>query len=143
MNILNQSSIINDESIKNIEKHYKATYVFENCLRDIKGEWCNFPAAIFYTEVAHPEGSNYFGIFADYTDNSFKICNALSATEVPIDALQIEGDIFYSRYRHDYRFHNGVFIDGGRDYTRYGGERINEAKVVKLIVVKDKLQLDK
>ena len=33
------------------------------------------------------------------------------------------GDVIYSRYRHDCRWSpdNSVMIDGGRDYTRYGG----------------------
>lgn len=53
----------------------------------------------------------------------------------------IDDEVIYSRYRHDFREHNGVYIDGGRDYTRYGGKRIDEAIPVKLKVNKDKLEI--
>lgn len=32
-----------------------------------------------------------------------------------------DGTIITSRYTHDYVEHDGCFIDGGRDYARYGG----------------------
>ena len=62
-NIKNESSWFDDDTILKIEDKYNATYVFESCLKDAYGNWANFPVAIFYTEEAHPEGSNYFGLY--------------------------------------------------------------------------------
>ena len=63
MNILVDSDFLTKEQIKDIEDKYAAKYVFEACIKDAKGKWLNFPAAIFYADKAHPEGSNYFATF--------------------------------------------------------------------------------
>ena len=54
--------------------------------------------------------------------------------------IQVGDDVYYSRYRHDYRSCGPVDIDGGRDYTKLVGD-IHAAKKVKLIVNKDKLEV--
>jgi len=136
MNILNECSFLKPEGIAKVEEMYKAKYVFESCLKQTSGNWSNFPCAIFYTETPHPEGSNYFGLYrTDYGD--IMITNGISATEEPFDALQVGDDVIYSRYRHDYREHNGAMVDGGRDYFRHSLNGIP----VKLQVLKDKLEL--
>ena len=141
--------IINDpitwslKQIKIIEKKYQGRYVLESCLKGKDGEWLNFPAAIFYTEKAHPEGSNYFALFnMPFPDERLMISNGLSAIEQPIKGLLIDGVILYSRYRHDFREFHGINIDGGRDYFKYGGERMNEAKKVCITVVRDKVYFE-
>jgi hypothetical protein len=115
---------------------YNAKYVFESCIRNNVGGWVNIPVAIFYTEEAHPEGSNYFGLYKNWR-GQLMICNGVSATE-EFNALQIDEDIIYSRYRHDYREYKGAMVDGGRDYFRCSADR---GVPVKLKVVKDKLEL--
>lgn len=64
--------------------------------------------------------------------------NALSAVENDIAGIVAKnGDVIYSRYRHDYRMSpdNSVMIDGGRDYTKNNGG----GPIVTLRIVKDKL----
>jgi hypothetical protein len=139
MRILKDCSFLNAESIKLVEEKYNAKFVFESPLKLPNGNWSDESVAVFYTEEAHPQGSNYFGLY--YTKEGWMITNAISAVEEPFDALCIDEEVVYSRYRHDYRPHKGVFVDGGRDYMRYGGERFSEAKIVKLVVNKDRLEL--
>jgi len=140
--ILNDCTFIDAKGIKYIEEKYNAKYVFESCLKNKNGDWANFPAAIFYTEEAHPEGSNYFGVYLKYDYDGTKIpmiANGIAATQVVIKGIKADnGDIVYSRYRHDYRNSpdGSVFIDGGRDYIRTN----NISNLVELKVVKDKLE---
>jgi hypothetical protein len=140
MKIHNESSWLKPDGIAKVEQMYNAKYVFESCLKTRFGGWSEFPVAIFYTEQAHPEGSNYFGLFKSEF-GQLTICNGISALEEFI-GLQIGEDIIYSRYRHDYCTLNenedGGFIDGGRDYVRTNPEI---GKLVKLKVVKDKLEV--
>lgn len=136
MKILNECSFLKPDGIAKVEEMYNAKYVFESCLKTRVGGWSNFPVAIFYTETPHPQGSNYFGLYSnDFGD--IMITNGISATE-SFDALQVGDDIIYSRYRHDYREHNGAMVDGGRDYFKRSAD---VGKAVKLRVVKDKLEL--
>ena len=136
MKIHNESTFLKPDGIAKIENMYNAKYVFESCLKTRYGGWSNYPVAIFYTEEAHPEGSNYFGLYRD-DYGRFMITNGISATE-EFDALQIGEDIIYSRYRHDYREMNGGMVDGGRDYFKHSADR---GVGVKLKVVKDHLEV--
>jgi len=139
-NIKNESSFLDDNTIIKIEDHYNATYVFESCLKDVYGSWANFPAAIFYTEKAHPEGSNYFGLYKT-EDGTVMIANGIKATEEPFSGVMAKnGDVIYSRYRHDYRTSDdgSIFVDGGRDYFRSGV--YDKEQYVSLRVNKDKLE---
>jgi hypothetical protein len=136
-NILNHSISWTKRQIKIIEKNYNAKYVLETCLKNKNGEWLNYPVAIFYTEEPHPNGSNYFGIFIHIGE--VMITDGISAVKEPIEALMIDNDIIYSRYRWDCVTHNGIMIDGGRDYCRYGGDRMKEAIPIKLRIVNEKL----
>lgn len=136
MNIHNECTFMKPDGIAKVENMYNAKYVFESCLKTRDGGWCNYPVAIFYTETAHPRGSNYMGLYVD-DYGRLLITDGISATE-EFNALQVGEDIIYSRYRHDYRVLNEAFIDGGRDYVKYNPE---VGKLVKLKVVKDKLEI--
>ena len=138
MKILNESTFLTAKGIEIVEQKMNARYVFETCLKNRDGGWANLPVAIFYTEQAHPRGSNWFGFYQDAMTGRFMITDGISATET-FSGLLIDDEVVYSRYRHDFREHRGVFVDGGRDYLKYGGERIGEAKVVTLQVVDDHL----
>jgi hypothetical protein len=48
------------------------------------------------------------------------ISDGISATETFVGIVAENGDIIYSRFRHDYRTSEdkSVSIDGGREYTR-------------------------
>ena len=116
MKIDTKCSFIKEEMIPVIEKEYNAKYVLETDLKSKHGGWANRPAAIFYTEEAHPRGSNYFALYFD--GSSLMITDGLhSIKDVVFTGIEAEGEVVYSRYRHDYREgKNGAFVDGGRDY---------------------------
>jgi hypothetical protein len=139
MQVLAECSFIPSSGIAIIEKKMSAKYVCETCLTLRDGSWSNHPVAVFWTEQAHPQGSNWFGIYKDINGHTM-IANAIDAT-IPFLGVAIDGQVIYSRYRHDYREHNGVFVDGGRDYLRWGGCRITDGKVVKLSVVQDHIEI--
>lgn len=137
--ILNESIVFKSEMIEKIEETYKAVYVCDSQIKLKDGSWSYDPAAIFYTAQPHPEGSEYFGMY--WNNKEIYITDGISATE-PFDGVVTpSGDIIYSRYRHDFREHDGVFIDGGRDYTRKGGAKIPET--VKLRIKGSTLAVDK
>lgn len=145
MRINTDCSFIKPEGIKTIEREYNAKYVLET---DLLGKdqfsgatfWGNKPAAIFYTEKAHPKGSNYFALY--FRGDSLMITDGLpSIKDVVFKGLEAEGEVIYSRYRHDFRHvKNGAFVDGGRDYFRYGGDNLSDYNVVKFKVVEDRLE---
>lgn len=141
MNILNECTFLTQEQIKDIEEKYNAYYVFEACIKDAKGKWLNFPAAIFYTNKTYPKGSNYFAMFILH--GCLMIADGITAVEnVVYTGLEAEDQVVYSRYRHDFRsLKNGAYIDGGRDYFRYGGDSFNDYNVVRFKVVKDRLDI--
>ena len=136
MKIYNECTFLNADGIAKVENMYKATFVMESCIKGKHG-WANFPAAIFYTEEAHPQGSNYFALY--HNGEQFMITNGITATE-PFEGIQIGDNVYYSRYRHDYRECGPVAIDGGRDYTKLVGDT-NAGKRVTLKVNKDKLEV--
>ena len=139
MKIHNEPLYFKKDAIPLIEEKYKAKYVFETCIKSYDGGWCNFPSMIFYTEEAHPEGSNYFAIYFNM-GNKTMITNGISAVE-DFQGIQVGDDVIYSRYRHNYNELNEVFVDGGRDYLRYGGPDMEVIKPVKIRVVKDHLEV--
>ena len=97
MRILTDCSFLSEKQIEKIAGKYNATYVFESQLKLRGGNWSDFSAAVFYTEIPHPEGSNWFGIW----DNAGKymISNAISAVEEPFfGILGRNGDVIYSRH---------------------------------------------
>lgn len=90
--IHNECSFLNKKQIKKIEKYYNGKYVFESPIKNSNNIWVNKSFAIFYTDIPHPQGSNYFGIYL-YTGPISKwkinpipmICDGISATETLID----------------------------------------------------------
>lgn len=77
---------------------------------------------IFYRETPHPEfGNKYFGLF--HNGDHVMITNADKVEELEFDMVQDEQGVYhYSRHRHDYYTVDNVTIDGGRAYTRIGGD---------------------
>ena len=144
MRVNTACSFLGPSQIQIIEEKYNAKYVLES---DLLGTdqysgvtfWGNKPAAIFYTKEAHPKGSNYFALF--HRGDSFMITDGLpSIKDVVFQGLEAEGEVIYSRYRHDFREgKNGAFVDGGRDYFRYGGDKFDDYNVVKFKIVDGEL----
>lgn len=145
--ILIESERFSDEEIAKIEKKYSAKYVCETCVKNKTG-WVNRFVSIFYQPDPSkvPAGkSQWFGIFwqspnpldLDYPSH-LMICNAITAVEQDITGIVADnGDIIYSRFRHDYRWSPdmSVMIDGGRDYDRHN----NGGPLITLRIIKDKL----
>lgn len=119
---------IQQANIETIEKHYDGKYLGDFCLKAEGGGWANKPVAIFYQYQPRPDiaESPYFGIYwkpVDITDPDsdcdLTITDGSSAFSEPIQCVIADnGEIIYSRYRHDYRESSdgSVTIDGGRDY---------------------------
>ena len=118
--------------ISKIEIKKNATYVGEFCLKTSGGEWANEAASIFYQKTPPQEGfSHYFALFQ--RNGTVYITSGQNAIEPIIMAVQADdGEIIYSRYRHDYRTSKdgSVFVDGGRDYFKSGGINVVPLKVV-------------
>jgi hypothetical protein len=129
-------------NIEKVESKYNAKYVGEFCLRTKDGGWSDSPVAVFYqpnpdTSKGHSE---YFGILSQM--GTVYITNAISAAEVDIQGVQYGDEIIYSRFRHDFRSDSTgkVFVDGGRDYLRWGGD-MEHAKVVTLRIIDGELKV--
>lgn len=130
---------------KCIEK-FGGYYLGKWCLKTVDGSWTLHQVPyIFYqpnpdTSKGH---SNYYGIFKNLITKSWIICNGKSAFEPDenndIIGIVDDGLVYVSRDRHNYiTTPNNHFIDGGRDYLRYG---INEndsnkenGKLVKVVM---------
>lgn len=164
--ICNESYDFTEKQIKGIEDHKSAKFVCETCIRDMYGNWANGPVAIFYQDDPSliPEGgSAYFGMYWRPNQDAsvlaspedvlkltytLMICNAVSATEEDITGIVANnGEIIYSRYRHDYRGSSdgSVWIDGGRDYDRYGWNQESvldiKERIVTLRIVDGELRI--
>lgn len=135
MKINTDCIILKDDNKPRIEERMNAKFVCETCIKNQNGQWVNQPFCIFYTEQPHPQGSNYFAVYYD-RDMNVMICDGITATEGEFQGVVgTDGIIYYSRYRHDFRNIPGGFVDGGRDYLRYGGSDMGLLKVVNLKIV--------
>lgn len=135
MRIDRSSMLFNEVQIKQIEEKYDAHYICETCLKNVNGNWANQPFALFWTDVPHPEGSNYFAMYYGGNGNDLFITDGISATQDEFPGVVgSDGVVYYSRYRHDFRTIPGGFIDGGRDYIRLGGD-VCKAEQVSLKIV--------
>lgn len=135
-NVIRDERSVQPINVKKAERHYNATFVGDFCLKTKDGTWSEEPAAIFWVETpSKPEYSNYFGLFV--RSGSIYITDGQSAFSEPMcGVVTPSGDVLVSRYRHDYREEEGVFIDGGRDYVRTNGKTVGvRAEGPQLIVV--------
>ena len=110
------------DQIERIESLRNAKFVGEFSLpvnkKDLEKGFVNTPVAIFYQEVPHPEGSNYFGLYYDDTGKLW-VTDAGCITMFDWPCLFVPGqNIMYSAYRHDYQAWGEYSIDGGMEYTK-------------------------
>ena len=115
MKLLNEPTMFSEENVKKIEDLKNAKFVCET-------EQNGLHVAIFYADEAHPDsGSRYFGLYYTGVENQLMVTNGAFIEEQNITGVVAEnGDVIYSRYRHDYRRSpdDTVFVDGGRAYLR-------------------------
>jgi hypothetical protein len=140
-NSIRYYSNLRKKDLKKVEKDYNAKFVGEMPVRDSLGNWTPMPCLVFYTEEAHPQGSNWFGLYENPMNGNLYICDAKSATEEPFSGLLVDDLAIYSHWRHDYHVHpkgESAAIDGGFDYVKH---TMGEGQIVKLQVNKDKIEL--
>lgn len=148
MKVLTGCEIFSLKGMKAIEEDKQAIYVCETCLKGTDGQRANNPVAVFYQPDPAKVplgGSQCFGMFwrPEFPDPDapvrLYITNAISALEPFTGLVADNGDVIYSRYRWDYRYSpdRSVWIDGGRDYTRWGGH----GRLVQLTIVEDKVEI--
>lgn len=141
------NSWLSEQDIVNAEEHYKAKYICDTCLKVRNGSYGNQSFAIFYNEVAHPNGSNWFALFRD--NGRTMIVNAIEVENRIINGLVIDDSkVIYSSYRNDYRCYTsektGVefCIDGGMDYLKLNKSSEDvQFSIAKLQVTKDGLRV--
>ena len=125
--------------IEAVEQRYGGTYIGDFCVKLKSGSWSEVPAALFYqpnpnTELGH---TNLFAIF--FHMDQMYIAGGDNSFDEPISGIIADdGEVIYSRYRHDYRTSTdgSVSIDGGRDYLKFSG---NPDRLCSLVLDKDKL----
>ena len=106
--------------IAKVEEKYNAKFVGQFCLKTRTGDWANSPADVYWQATPPVAGySNYFGLIIQ--GGELFITNG-EAGVIPVitGVVADDGEVIYSRYRHDFRTSKdgSVSIDGGRDYTR-------------------------
>jgi hypothetical protein len=120
-----------------IEETKNCIYVGEFALNNGAG-WSESPYAVFY-QLEPAEGhSDHFGLTVrgEYT----YITSAQSAVDTEfIGMMSKDGEIVYSRFRHDYRLSTdgNVMVDGGRDYLKTNGR----GRAVRLKIVNDEVKV--
>lgn len=118
------SDLFTEGSIRMIEKNYDGKYVCDTERQGVR-------LAVFYGNTERPEyPSRYFALGFNYAPITLKpvtfITNGAFVEDQKFVSVVAEnGEILFSRSRHDYRisFDGSVFIDGGRDYSRYNPEK--------------------
>lgn len=131
---INKGEVTTGINIAKAEQHYDAHYVADLCVKLPSGNvWSEDAVSVFWVEKpAKPEYSNYFGLFI--RDGRAIITNALTAVDGVIfrGVKGDNGEIIFSRYRHDYRktADGTAMADGGRDYYRGFGTRPVFLKVI-------------
>lgn len=118
------------------EKYPGSIYVGEFAPKLKGGGFADIPEAVFWQPEAHPQGSNYFGLYVDPMSGKPYIRDALPDIDGEFEGiLDEEGNLMYSAFQHDFQkfSDDGVFVDGGREYTRIGGKEM--PTVVKFKIV--------
>lgn len=84
-------------------------------------------ADIFFRESPHPEfGNRYIGLHWHHSHPELPaqlmITNADKIENLDFDMVEVDGELHYSRDRHDFYSVGPVSIDGGRAYLRLLGD---------------------
>lgn len=114
-------------------EHYKSEGAKYVCTTELKAY--GIPTDVFYRPTPHPVyGNRYFGLYRDTITNYVFICNADTVENLDFCVIDNGKDEWtYSQYTHDFLSWGGGYIDGGRAYTRVGGNPL--PKVVSLRIV--------
>lgn len=105
--------IFNKKQIKKLEAQYNAVYIGDFDINT--GIESLFYQPFPNVELGH---SHYFTLFVQMFTNKVYITNGEKYKDVVFDAVKSKRTYLISCYRHHYNEKDGVFIDGGRDYTK-------------------------
>lgn len=110
-------------NIEKVEAKYNAKFVGQFALKTKDGGWSGDSCGdVYYQEKVPVEGySNYFALIIQM-GSTYITSGASGVSGIINGVIADDGEIIYSRYRHDYRTSTdgSTFIDGGRDYVRGG-----------------------
>jgi hypothetical protein len=90
------------------------------------------PMDVFYRDTPHPEfGNKYFGIYQNSL-GVYMIAGADKVEDLTFDCIEGPEGWEYSSHVHDFKYVGDSFIDGGREYTRMGGNCIPPVKTFRV-----------
>ena len=114
-------------------EHYKSEGAKYVCTTELKAY--GIPTDVFYRPTPHPiYGNRYLGLYRDTITNNVFIYNADTVENLDFCVIDNgKGEWTYSQYTHDFLSWGENYIDGGRAYTRVGGNPL--PKVVSLRIV--------
>ena len=114
-------------------EHYKSEGAKYVCTTELKAY--GIPVDVFYRPTPHHVyGNRYFGLYRDDFPNSVYICNADAVENLDFCVIDNgKGEWTYSQYTHDFLSWGEGYIDGGRAYTRVGGNILNRVKSLRII----------
>ena len=114
-------------------EHYKSEGAKYVCTTELKAY--GIPTDVFYRPTPHPiYGNRYLGLYRDTITNNVFIYNADTVENLDFCIIDNgKGEWTYSQHTHDFLSWGENYIDGGRAYTRVGGNPL--PKVVSLRIV--------
>jgi len=133
------------------EKHPTARFIEEIALPTKGGGWSDIPGILlFEPEPAPPFTNNWFAYFRT-PDNLFDgekgrwLVTGFKSYDPVVEGLYhaASGTVGISRYGHDYFYMpSGHMVDGGRNYTRYGGTDLASVAVVKVNILTRQVEIN-
>ena len=115
-------SLFPEEVIDQVEQNYNCRYVTEWYLDNKQ------MVLLFWNDVAHPQGSNWMGVYG--SGDHLYVCDGIAASRYPVYCkVSNDKQVLFSKTRHDFRSSQdgSVTVDGGREYTRVLGAILNES----------------
>ena len=113
-------------------EHYKSEGVKYVCTTELKPHGHVYD--VFYRPTPHPVyGNRYFGL-CETLDGDVYISNTDAVENLDFCVIDNgKGKWTYSQYTHDLVSWGEGYIDGGRAYTRVGGNIINRVKSLRVV----------
>ena len=114
-------------------EHYKSEGAKYVCTTELKAY--GIPVDVFYRPTPHPVyGNSYSGLYKDHISNFVYICNADAVENLDFCVIDNgEDEWTYSQYTHDLVSWGEGYIDGGRAYTRVGGNVLNRVRSLRIV----------
>ena len=113
-------------NIPAVEDRFNGKFIGDFCIKTNNGSWSEEPLAVFYNDNPDVEKghSNYFAIGVAGSDKVFITRGDSAFDDLITGIVADDGEVIFSRYRHDFvtSYDDSVWIDGGRDYCRFGGD---------------------